>query len=111
MGDPNHTGYWWLAHSWTNLLPTCGPCNKGLRQHVVTVDMTVEDVERLQAKPAAKLAGKAHNFPVGAARLTAKSEDHAAEQPRLNDEVSMSGAGRLSILIMRPLRRGWRAGW
>lgn len=85
VGDPNHPGYWWLAHSWSNLLPTCGPCNKGLRQHIVTVDMTVEEVERLQAEPALKLMGKANNFPVGAARLTAKSEDHFAERPRLLD--------------------------
>ncbi|MGY0791982.1 hypothetical protein ACW7BJ_21650 [Azospirillum argentinense] len=106
VGDPNHTGYWWLAHSWTNLLPTCGPCNKGLKQHVVTVDMTVEDVENLQATPAAKLVGKANNFPVGAARLTAKSEDHAIEQPRLldptrcepNDYLRWSHASDFSII-------------
>lgn len=83
--DPDHPGYWWLAHSWTNLLPSCGPCNKGLHQHVVTVDMTVEDVEKLQAEPAVKLMGKANNFPVGAARLTAKAEVHDVEQPRLLD--------------------------
>jgi hypothetical protein len=109
VGDPNHPGYWWLAHSWTNLLPTCGPCNKGLRQHVVTVDMTVEDVERLQAEPAVKLLGKANNFPVGAVRLTAKSEDHLVEQPRLldptrcepDDYLGWSHASDFSIVTPR----------
>jgi uncharacterized protein (TIGR02646 family) len=85
VGDRDHPGYWWLAHSWSNLLPTCGPCNKGFRQHVVTVDMTVDDVERLQAKGAKTLLGKANHFPVGAVRLTAKSEDHFVEAPRLLD--------------------------
>jgi uncharacterized protein (TIGR02646 family) len=109
VGDPGHPGYWWLAHSWSNLLPTCGPCNKGLRQHVVTVDMTVEDVEKLQAKSAAKLMGKANNFPVGEVRLTAKSDDHVVEQPRLidptrcepNDHLRWSHASDFSILTPR----------
>ena len=83
--DPNHPGYWWLAHSWSNLLPTCGPCNRGLKQHLVTAEMSVEQVEALQAKPASKLAGKANQFPVGAARLQAKSEDHDTEKPHLID--------------------------
>lgn len=109
VGDPDHPGYWWLAHSWTNLLPTCGPCNKGLRQHVVTVDMTVEDVEKLQAKSPVKLMGKANNFPVGSVRLTAKSEDHLMEQPRLldptrcepSDYLRWSHASDYSILTPR----------
>lgn len=109
VGDPLHPGYWWLAHSWSNLLPTCGPCNKGLRQHLVTADMTVDDVEALQARPAAKLAGKANQFPVGAARLTAGSEDHATEQPHLidptrsdpNDHLRWSHASDFSILAPR----------
>jgi uncharacterized protein (TIGR02646 family) len=83
--DPNHPGYWWLAHSWTNLLPTCAPCNKGLHQHVVTLNMTVADVEALQAIKPSKLWGKANSFPVGAARLQASSEDHEREQPHLID--------------------------
>lgn len=107
--DPQHPGYWWLAHSWDNLLPTCGPCNKGLKQHLVTAEMTVDDVEALQAKPAAKLAGKANSFPVGAARLVAGSEDHAAEQPRLinptrsdpNDYLRWSHVSDFSILAPR----------
>lgn len=109
VGDPAHPGYWWLAFSWTNLLPTCGPCNKGLKQHVVTIDMTIQDVEDLQARPASQLMGKANKFPVGAARLTASLEDHAAEQPRLldptrcepGDHLRWSHASDFSILVPR----------
>lgn len=107
VGDPAHPGYWWLAFSWSNLLPTCGPCNKGLRQHVVTVDMTVQEVEDMQARPAKALKGKANQFPVGGVRLTAKSEDHANEQPRLldptrcepGDHLGWSHASDFSIVV------------
>jgi len=27
-GDGTHTGYYWLGHEWTNLLPSCHDCNK-----------------------------------------------------------------------------------
>lgn len=80
-----HPGYWWLAFKWTNLLPTCPGCNKGLRQHVVTADMTVAEVEALQATPPRTLLGKATQFPVGAARLMAQDDNHEAEQPHLID--------------------------
>ncbi len=26
--DPNHKGYWWLAHDWDNLLVSCKSCNQ-----------------------------------------------------------------------------------
>src|SRR5262245_43420933 len=25
---PEHPGYWWLAASWSSLLPSCPPCNQ-----------------------------------------------------------------------------------
>ncbi len=27
-GEPNHTGYWWLAYEWSNLVYACKPCNE-----------------------------------------------------------------------------------
>ena len=41
--EPGHSGYWWLAHDWTNLLPSCTPCNQTRRQHIVTEAMTIEE--------------------------------------------------------------------
>lgn len=81
----DHPGYWWLALAWSNLLPTCPGCNKGLRQHLVTASMTVAEVEALQATPPKICFGKAMQFPVGAARLQPKSDDHIAELPRILD--------------------------
>ncbi|SPA21977.1 conserved hypothetical protein [Cupriavidus taiwanensis] len=84
LGDP-HPGYWWLALKWDNLLPTCPGCNKGLKQHVVTADMTILEVEALQAAEPSTLHGKALQFPVGAPRLVASNDDHDAEDPLIID--------------------------
>lgn len=84
LGDP-HPGYWWLALEWSNLLPTCPGCNKGLKQHVVTADMTIAEVEALQAAEPRVLHGKALQFPVGAPRLVASQDDHDAEEPYIID--------------------------
>jgi uncharacterized protein (TIGR02646 family) len=84
VGDP-HPGYWWLALKWNNLLPTCPGCNKGLRQHIVTADMTVAQVEAMQLADPRTLHGKALQFPVGGARLLADSDDHDAEDPHIID--------------------------
>lgn len=81
----DHTGYWWLALEWTNLLPTCAACNKGLLQHVVTADMQLAEVEALQAKRPTESHGKAMQFPVSGIRLFARSNDHFAEGPLLID--------------------------
>lgn len=81
----NHPGYWWLALTWTNLLPTCAGCNKGLHQHIVTVATTLAEVEAMQTTSPNQLHGKATQFPVGAGRLSAEIDDHAIEQPHLMD--------------------------
>ena len=80
-----HGGYWWLAWTWSNLLPTCPGCNKGLKQHVVAPDMTVEEVEAMQSMPPRALHGKATQFPVSGTRLVAKVDDHLAEGPLIID--------------------------
>lgn len=84
LGDP-HPGYWWLALKWNNLLPTCPGCNKGLKQHIVTADMTVAEVEALQAAEPLKLHGKALQFPVAGPRLVASNDDHDEEDPFIID--------------------------
>jgi len=81
----DHPGYWWLALTWTNLLPTCAGCNKGLHQHIVTVSTTLAEVEAMQATKPSQLHGKATQFPVGAARLMAEDDEHDVEQPYLID--------------------------
>lgn len=81
----DHPGYWWLAFEWSNLLPTCRPCNQGLLQHIVTADMDVTAVEAFQAVSPAENHGKATQFPVSGVRFTAAFDDHFAEGPLLLD--------------------------
>lgn len=91
----DHPGYWWLALKWSNLLPTCPGCNKGLKQHVVTADMTVAEVEAIQATKPQTVMGKATQFPVGAPRLVAVDNDHFSEQPHLIDPTRTDPAPEL----------------
>ncbi|MDJ1465962.1 hypothetical protein [Nitratireductor sp. GZWM139] len=81
----SYPGYWWLALKWNNLLPTCPGCNKGLRQHIVTAEMTVTEVEALQAAAPTTVHGKAVQFPVGGPRLLANEDNHDAEEPFIID--------------------------
>lgn len=32
-GEPNHTGYWWLAYEWSNLVYACKPCNETYKKN------------------------------------------------------------------------------
>src|SRR5690349_1720738 len=44
--DDDHPGYWWLAGVWSNLLPSCPPCNQ-LRKHThYRIGATPEEFER-----------------------------------------------------------------
>lgn len=90
-----HPGYWWLAFKWSNLLPTCPGCNKGLHHHVVTANMTIAEVESMQATKPSTLVGKATQFPVAAQRLTASNDDHFAEGPLLIDPTRTDPAPEL----------------
>ena len=59
-----HPGYWWLAAMWTNLLPSCPPCNQRRRHVDYKPGMTLEEFERALQKDPKKTSGKANSFPV-----------------------------------------------
>ena len=40
-----HSGYWWLAATWTNLLPACIDCNRRRGQISVSPGMTLAELE------------------------------------------------------------------
>lgn len=84
-GCPDHPGYWWLAHSWTNLLPSCPACNQGFLNHVVTADMTEAEVEAMRARPATERHGKLMQFPVTGPRLGSDADDPDVEDAHLID--------------------------
>ena len=107
--EPKHFGYWWLAHNWANLLPSCPPCNQRRRQHLVTPTMTEEELLRLLSKPPRKSYGKANQFPIGGTRAFTDKDNLSAEDPHLIDPTSVdpdshlewSMAGVYSVLLAR----------
>lgn len=71
--DSTHPGYYWLAATWTNLLPSCIDCNRQ-RTHL---DVVLEDDK-------AKL-GKKDQFPVIGRRAKEPADDLEAEKALLLD--------------------------
>lgn len=86
-GDPGHPGYWWLAHTWENLLPSCTPCNQSRRQHLVTELMTEAEFLALQSRQAKFSYGKANQFPIDGVRATYGSP-LTTERPHLIDPTA-----------------------
>jgi hypothetical protein len=102
-----HPGYWWLAHEWTNLLPSCVPCNQRRRQHLVTETTTEAEFRQMQAARAKVPHGKANQFPIAGTRAMTPTCDLAAEQALLLDPcvddpenfLRWSGAGDYSVVL------------
>lgn len=73
--DKDHPGYYWLAASWENLLPSCIDCNRQRTQEEVVDDTTTRT----------KKLGKKDRFPVAGTRARRHGEDLDAEKPLLLD--------------------------
>lgn len=73
--DEGHPGYYWLAASWENLLPSCIDCNRQRTQEEVVDDTSTRT----------KKLGKKDRFPVAGTRARRHDEDLAAERPLLLD--------------------------
>jgi hypothetical protein len=75
--DPNHPGYYWLAYSESNLMPSCQRCNQG--------------------------KGKRNHFPISGIRATQPDDNLSAEKPLLLNPYEESdcgtGAGHLHYVF------------
>lgn len=82
---PGHPGYWWLAADWSNLLPSCPPCNQLRHQTIFDIGMTLEELEKARLKAPAGRGGKANAFPMRppANWVTAEAGDLGQEDPLL----------------------------
>ncbi len=78
-GEPHHTGYWWLAMDWCNLLPSCLDCNRRRKQLNPT---TISDLKVLYDT---MLSGKQDSFPVAGVRAVAEATEFATEEAILLD--------------------------
>lgn len=92
----NHPGYWWLAHRWDNLLPTCRDCNKSLRQHIVQPGMTEAEVLELLTERPAVSYGKANQFDVLGPRAVGNGCNLDSEDPLLIDPCRRDPANHLT---------------
>ncbi len=116
--DATHTGYYWLAYTWTNLYPSCVFCNQNRRDKPTFDDPTTGDA-----------AGKLDKFPVDPenSRVRLPNEDLAAEGRLLLDpcddepeqhisfnalaearEVNSSAMGEASIRVFNLNRKRLR---
>jgi hypothetical protein len=105
-----HPGYWWLAHSWTNLLPSCNGCNQRLRQHLVTESMTEDELAVLLASRPRRSHGKGNQFPIKGVRAVDPSANLSDEEHYLLDPTSEDPepffkwvrTGAFSLVTARP---------
>jgi hypothetical protein len=80
---PSHPGYWWLAATWANLLPSCPACNQLRRQLAFDRTMTLEEFDLARRKEPRSVSGKANSFPVRDANWVAPEADTGIEDPLL----------------------------
>lgn len=85
--NPKHTGYWWLASDWRNLLPSCIACNQRRKQAIYVPGITLEELEAARLSPAASDTGKGNAFPMNPPTLwvTTEGADLTTEDPLLID--------------------------
>ena len=87
--DPAHPGYWWLAMSWDNLLPSCIDCNRKRKQVVVQPGTSLAELQRLSRTSDGRVkgSGKKDSFPIatGGIRAVPEMTVFAAEAALLLD--------------------------
>jgi hypothetical protein len=83
----DHPGYWWLAGHWSNLMPSCIPCNSQRKHAVFNLGMTLEELDRARRTGKTKTSGKANAFPMrpGKQWVTAEGGQLSDEDPLLID--------------------------
>jgi hypothetical protein len=87
-GEPDHPGYWWLAMSWSNLLPSCIDCNRKRTQPTPDQSASLFALVNGARRPnhvRSVLTGKKDSFPVAGTRALPEASDFTAEQALLLD--------------------------
>lgn len=79
--DNTHSGYWWLASDWDNLLPSCIDCNR--ERYQLIADESDGDPAQAHTR---RLSGKQNYFPLAnEKRAKGPADDYALEDPLLID--------------------------
>lgn len=87
--DMNHPGYYWLAYTWSNLLPSCEFCNQRRRDKPIWGDLKY-----------ANTGGKSDQFPLvdEDERAKAPCEPLEAEHPLLIDPCAINPEHHIKYL-------------
>lgn len=100
--SPAHGGYWWLAMSWDNLLPSCIDCNRKRKQAVPAGATSLVELYRFGLAPGSAQSGKKDSFPIEGVYAANDGEDLAAELPLLLNPCRDQPDEHLSYDIDRP---------
>jgi hypothetical protein len=108
-GDRTHPGYWWLAHTWENLLPSCTPCNQSRRQHIASENLTEAQLLALRTVKPKTAYGKANQFPIEGPRaypggVLANERAHLLDPTHDNpaEYLLWSQSGTYSVVLANP---------
>ncbi|WP_116866824.1 hypothetical protein [Pseudomonas syringae] len=113
---PEHPGYWWLAHTWSNLYPSCQHCNQRRLQHIITEHMTEAQFLALKAIKPKVSYGKMNQFPIDGTRATCSAQDLTQERPHLLNPTEenpepyfrWSASGKYSVVLAKSTDRWMR---
>ncbi|MGE7965113.1 hypothetical protein ACQKPC_22495 [Pseudomonas sp. NPDC089918] len=111
--DSSHKGYWWLASTWTNLLPSCSHCNTSEYHEVHK--LTVEQPYPQKTHTGRYKLGKYDYFPIGGQRAVAEGDDLDREDAYLidptrrnpNDHLQWIVEGGLSLIAPERVGTAW----
>ena len=81
-----HPGYWWLAATWDNLLPSCIFCNRRQTQRTPVPAASLTELVRALTVTGASLemkSGKQNCFPISGVRAADRYGNLQLEQPLL----------------------------
>jgi len=100
--DSAHLGYYWLAASWDNLLPSCIDCNRERSQEI----LVASSADNEEPKTRELKLGKGNRFPLATGSARAQSpDDVVVEIPLLLDPCRDSPEEELEFTddgIVRP---------
>jgi|SoiMethySBSTD1v2_1073268.scaffolds.fasta_scaffold00176_23 hypothetical protein len=98
--SPGHPGYWWLAANWTNLLPSCPPCNQRRRQLAYDPTKPLAEFEAARQLEPEMTSGKANAFPVSKNNwITDEQGNLAAEDPLLINPCDRDPSNHLEFVF------------
>lgn len=102
--DAEHGGYWWLAATWDNLLPSCIHCNR--RSGQITPTLSAQLVQLIKAgtqfsASSQVQSGKHDSFPILGKRATESEPNYLAEYPLLLDPCRDNPSEHLRFHIDR----------